>query len=278
MKIHHLNCATIHIHLPYPGVTHSLLLEGEDSLTLIDTGFGMKDYTSPSCHVDLFLKVNGILRDVNETAIEQVIKLGFNPQDVRRIVLTHLHLDHAGGIQDFPWAEVHILKTEYETAKKPRKLSWIDHIGYVQFYVMSKANWVLHSLHGEERFGFDCVRVLEKSTYNVFLVPLVGHSRGHCGIAVETGDVWLFHCGDAYVRDIQIDPEEPRDPFPILIGPITRQLFPENTIRRIRELRREHSDQIAMFSSHDPIEYSRLRGISIEEAIGLAHRSRRLGV
>lgn len=137
MKIHHLNCGTIHTNLPYPGVTHCLLLEGEDSLTLIDTGFGMKDYASPSRHVDLFLKVNGILRDINETAIEQVTKLGFNPQDVRQIILTHLHLDHAGGVQDFPWADVHVLEVEYETAKNPRKLSRIDRIGYVQKHVMS---------------------------------------------------------------------------------------------------------------------------------------------
>lgn len=274
MQIHHLNCTTIHTNLPYPGVTHCLLLEGDDSLTLIDTGFGINDYDSPSRHVDLFLKVNGILRDVKETAIEQVTNLGFNPKDVRQIVLTHLHLDHVGGVKDFPWAEVHVLETEYETAKKPRKLSWIDRIGYVQEHLLSKTNWVLHSMRGDKWFRFDSVRVLEKSSYNVLLVPLVGHSRGHCGVAVEIDDGWLFHCGDAYVRDSQIDHEEPRDPFPVLIRPITRQLFPENTIRRIRELRREHGDKITMFCSHDPIQYSKLREISIEEAIGLAHTSR----
>lgn len=74
--------------------------------------------------------------------------------------------------------------------------------------------------------------MLEKTTHNVFLVPLEGHSRGHCGVAVKIKDGWLFHCGDAYVRDMQIDSEKPRDPFPVLIRPITRQLFPAKTIKR----------------------------------------------
>ncbi len=30
------------------------------------------------------------------------------------------------------------------------------------------------------------------------MVPLPGHTRGHCGVAVETSDGWLLHCGDAY--------------------------------------------------------------------------------
>lgn len=121
MRVHHLNCTTIHTNLPYPGVTHCLLIEGEDSLTLVDTGFGIRDYASPSRHVELFIRVNGIPRDIDETAVSKVTKLGFKPEDIRRIVLTHLHLDHVGGVVDFPWGEVHVLKTEFESAINPRK-------------------------------------------------------------------------------------------------------------------------------------------------------------
>jgi glyoxylase-like metal-dependent hydrolase (beta-lactamase superfamily II) len=36
---------------------------------------------------------------------------------VRHIVLTHLDFDHAGGLEDFPEAIVHVMQTEIETAR-----------------------------------------------------------------------------------------------------------------------------------------------------------------
>ncbi len=262
MRIHHLNCATIHTNLPYPGVTHCLLLEGDKVLTLVDTGFGVRDYTTPSRHVRLFTKVNGIPCDLNETAASQIAKLGFKLEDVREVILTHLHLDHAGGIIDFPWADVHVFQLEYETATSRRRFSWVDRIGYTQEHMSSDTNWVMHTFRGEKWFGLNCVRVLEEPSYNVLLIPLVGHSRGHCGVSVDTGDGWLLHGGDAYVRDMQIDINNPRDPFPVFIRPFTRQLFPQEALKLLRLLRREQSEHLTIFSSHDPIAYSRLQGVS----------------
>jgi len=270
MRIHHLNCTTIHTNLRYRGVTHCLLLEGDSSLTLVDTGLGTRDYTSPSRHVRLFTRVNGIPCELNETGIRQVAKLGFKPEDVRDIVLTHLHLDHAGGVADFPWADVHVFRTEYEAATRPRRLSWVDRLGYAREHLGSGTNWVLHSLEGEKWCGFDCARVLGESPFYVLLVPLEGHSRGHCGVAVDSGEAWLFHAGDAYVRDMQIEPDDPRNPFPVWVRPLAQQLFPEEPLERLRLLQREHGGEITIFSSHDPIAYSRLRGVSIEEAVGLS--------
>jgi hypothetical protein len=31
----------------------------------------------------------------------------------------------------------------------------------------------------------------------MWLVPLFGHTRGHCGVAIRNGSGWLFHVGDA---------------------------------------------------------------------------------
>ena len=45
-------------------------------------------------------------------AVRQVEALGFTPEDVTDIVLTHLELDHAGGITDFPQARIHVHERE----------------------------------------------------------------------------------------------------------------------------------------------------------------------
>jgi glyoxylase-like metal-dependent hydrolase (beta-lactamase superfamily II) len=60
------------------------------------------------------------VRDPQQTAVAQVRRLGFATADVRDIVLTHLDLDHAGGLSDFPAAHVHVLKVEHAAAKRPR--------------------------------------------------------------------------------------------------------------------------------------------------------------
>jgi len=44
------------------------------------------------------------------TALRQIERLGYHPRDVRHIVLSHLDFDHAGGLDDFPHATVHMLE------------------------------------------------------------------------------------------------------------------------------------------------------------------------
>ena len=265
MRVCHLNCTTIHTNLPYPGVTHCLLIETDDGLVLIDTGFGIEDTTNPTFHVRLFTTVNGIPCDPEETMVRQLAGLGYEPEDVRHIVLTHLHLDHAGGIVDFPRALVHVYGVEYEAAKKPRRYSWIDRVGYLVGHLQQGTKWVIHRLEGRTWLGLDCAPVLEGSEVEVSLVPLVGHSPGHCGVAVRVMDRWLLHCGDAYVREMQIDPDEPQSPFPGWAGSIAQQLFPEGPLEQLRALRRAHGGEIEMFCSHDAAVYARLLGRTMGE-------------
>ena len=59
------------------------------------------------------------LIDPRQTALAQVRRLGFAAADVRHIVLTHLDLDHAGGLSDFPTARVHVLDVEHAAAMRP---------------------------------------------------------------------------------------------------------------------------------------------------------------
>ncbi|MCU0521748.1 MAG: hypothetical protein MUF84_13785, partial [Anaerolineae bacterium] len=42
-------------------------------------------------------------------------------------------------------------------------------------------------------------------TPSMCLVPLFGHTRGHCGVAIEDRGGWLFQCGDALPCNAEFD-------------------------------------------------------------------------
>src|SRR5205085_7340098 len=67
-----------------------------------------------------FLRLSRPALRPEEPARRQVCALGYDPADVRHIVLTHLDLAHAGGIRDFPHASVHVLADEHQAAMHPR--------------------------------------------------------------------------------------------------------------------------------------------------------------
>lgn len=118
-----------------PGLTaslvcHCLLIETEQhGLVLVDTGFGSCDVLEPRKRLSFFfMTLNNIKFERRFTAVEQIRQLGFAPQDVRHILLTHLDFDHAGGLEDFPEAQVHVLQREMDAARSTH--SFVGHQRY----------------------------------------------------------------------------------------------------------------------------------------------------
>ena len=177
--IHHLNCGTMcprgarliagegGLFASARLVCHCLLIEGAEGLVLVDTGFGLDDTRNPR---QLGLPFTTVVRpraDAAETAISQIRELGFEPGDVRHIVTTHLDLDHAGGLPDFPDAEVHLLGTELDAAMHP---GWRERSRYIAAHWAHGPRWSQHDAGGDEWFGFDSVRILPGSDAEILLI------------------------------------------------------------------------------------------------------------
>ena len=128
MKVHILNGLTINTRWPLHWQTGQvcLLVETRRGLILIDTGLGLDDYTHPTAITNLFRLVMQMPFDPNQAVKNQLSHLGFIPQDVRHIVLTHMHFDHCGGVPDFPWARVHVHTREYRDCLQGRFRRWAD--------------------------------------------------------------------------------------------------------------------------------------------------------
>ena len=223
MIVHHLNCATQcviggclvsgegSLFRRVPLVSHCLLIETEAGLVLVDTGLGLADIQHPARLGRRFLFLSQPPLNPDETAVRQIQRLGFSPNDVRHIIVTHLDLDHAGGLSDFPQARVHLLDSEYIAATRPK--SFTDRYRYRPQHWEHNPQWVRYQVEGDRWFGFDCVRTVKGLPPEILLVPLVGHTHGHMGVAVQTQTVWLLHAGDAYYFRDEMDGAQPHCPL-----------------------------------------------------------------
>ena len=276
MKVHHLNCISS---CPLGGclmdggpetpferghlTNHCLLVETESGLVLVDTGFGLRDVANPKSRLsEFFLKLNSPDFREELTAIRQIEQLGLNPADVRHIVLTHLDFDHAGGLDDFPQAKVHMLKAERDAAVA--QTTWMDRQRFRPQQWATRNNWQVYEPgEGEAWFGFGRVHALDGIKEDIALVPLIGHTLGHAGVAVPSEGKWLFNTGDAYFFHQEMDHANPRctpglEMYQLMLDKDRRSRIRNQ--RRLRELKYTHATEVEVFCAHDVTEFERLAG------------------
>ena len=288
MRIHHLNCGTF---CPRAGrlfrgsgsllarghlVCHCLLIETGEGLVLVDTGIGLADIQQPHERLGRgFTAVASPVLDPKETAIYQIEKLGFSASDVRHIVLTHMDLDHAGGLSDFPGAAVHVYRPEHDAAKARATIG--ERGRYRPMQWAHGPRFHLHDESGERWFGFERVCRLEGLPPEILIVPVIGHSRGHAAIAVRLaaraagddapwshrGAEWLLHAGDAYFHRGEMDPNRRTCPVGLDLFQHFAAFDDEARVanqERLRALARQEAGRIHVFCAHDGVELERLRG------------------
>jgi glyoxylase-like metal-dependent hydrolase (beta-lactamase superfamily II) len=269
--IRHLNCVTMSPSLTMRGrmtparmVAHCLLVEGDHGLSLVDTGFGTADIAEKRMGKG-FIKMMGPSLDPAETAVAQVRAAGYDAGDVTDIVLTHLDLDHAGGLGDFPDARVHVFTDELAAATARSALR--EKNRYIPAQWAHGPRWVEHDVAGEEWLGFGSVKVLSD---DVLLVPLHGHTRGHCGVAVRRpSGGWFLHAGDTYFSHGEKE-NPPTCPTGLVLFQAIVQMDRKArhaNADRVRTLHADHgpdsgaSEVVTVFSAHDAIEYDALADV-----------------
>lgn len=192
-----------------------ILIEAEEGILLVDTAFGMQDHLNPSCLMKRFAGLMSLEIEPTKTVIGMLAARGIDPTAVQHIVLSHLHLDHAGGLPDFPHAQVHVHQREYQALQHPRK--WMERIGYNTANFQHHPAWRLYDQPTETWRGFPAIRL--PFSFRCYLIELFGHTSGHCGMAIEqdNGDWWLY-AGDAALMDLGLN-AVPRPLLRAFMGP-----------------------------------------------------------
>jgi glyoxylase-like metal-dependent hydrolase (beta-lactamase superfamily II) len=268
MRVHHLNTGTMcprgALWVNGRGgpferarlVCHVLLVETAEGLVLIDGGLGLGDVRDPARLGRHWVRLTAPRLDEAETAVAQVRALGFDPGDVRHIVLTHLDLDHAGAVPDFPEAAVHVHALEIAEARRRASTGQ----RYLREQLPTEAQVRAFEDGGERWFGFEGARPLHPKIAEIALVPLRGHTLGHTGVAVRDGDRWRLHAGDAYFHHGQMSE---RPSVPLLLRIFQRRGDEDREARvanqeRLRRLALDASARVDVFCAHDPFDYDRL--------------------
>jgi glyoxylase-like metal-dependent hydrolase (beta-lactamase superfamily II) len=236
-------------------VAHVLLVERDAGLLLVDTGYGSGELADPGRLGKPYQALVRPVLDPAETALTQVKELGFAPEDVTDIALTHLDSDHAGGLVDFPHARVHLHRLEYDAATNPTTR---EKARYRPAQWAHGPQWVRHDEPGDDWFGFPAVTALDG---DIVIVPLLGHTRGHAGVAVRDGsDHWLLHAGDAIFDQNQVQtPASCHRGVAIIqtLMAVDNKVRRSNT-ERLQELVASHSDEVTVICAHDKAQYDAL--------------------
>jgi len=239
-------------------VGHCVLIETErDGLVLIDTGLGTRDVTGQTPLRRSFRAIVGPRLDPAEPAIVQVRARGLDPGDVRHVVVTHLDVDHAGGLADFPAARVHVHAREHAAAIARARPG--ERRRYLPEHWSHGPRWEVYVEDGDTWRGLPAVTRLRGLDADIGLLPMHGHSRGHSAVIARTGDRWLVHAGDAYYHRGAV---EGSGAIPLGLAAFERLTQVDAAARRasaaaLRQLRTHYAD-LDLFCAHDPAEFDAL--------------------
>jgi glyoxylase-like metal-dependent hydrolase (beta-lactamase superfamily II) len=233
---------------------HAWLIEHDEGLIVVDTGetarIAERGYL-PAWHPYFRLGVRTWVEPEQEIG-PQLRGLGFSPRDVRWVILTHLHTDHAGGLHHFPDSDILVSRTELELASGT--------IGKVRGYLPHRwPGWFRPTpidLDGEPFGPFSASRPVT-ATGDITLLPTPGHTAGHMSVAVRTDDRLVLLAGDAsYTQSLMREG--------VADGVTNDPATARDTLERLQRL--TQAEPTIYLPSHDPDAARRLRALESAQA------------
>ena len=168
-------------------------IETVDGVIIVDTGETARTREPgyfPRWHPYFRLAVHLDVTPEQEVG-PQLLKIGIRPEDVRTVILTHLHTDHAGSLHHFPKSEILVSDEELRLAK--------GFAGRLRGYLPNRwPEWFApRSIVFEPKAtgAFDRSHTVT-SDGTVVIVPTPGHTPGHVSVIAVDGDVSYFLAGD----------------------------------------------------------------------------------
>ena len=219
---------------------YAFAIEHPEGVIVVDTGEtartsekGYFPWWHPYYRLGLRIRV-----EPEEEIGPRLAELGISPADVRWVVMTHLHTDHAGGLAHFPDNEIVVSRAELTYASGVR--------GRARGYLTNRfPPWFAPrgvDLDGGPYGPFPSSRRLTDAG-DVVLVPVPGHTAGQVAVVVHEDDHVVFFAGDsAYAQDLMLRG--------VVDGISLDEAGARTTMERIRRLAAE--TPTVFLPAHDP--------------------------
>jgi glyoxylase-like metal-dependent hydrolase (beta-lactamase superfamily II) len=166
-------------------------IEHSDGVILVDTGASTGLKRLPRWHPYFQFCVRFDI-EPEEEAGPQLKALGIGSADVKRVVLTHLHIDHDGGLGAFPKSEILVSPGEMERAS--------GLAGRIGGYLPQRWPKAFDPeplvLDGGPYGGFPRSKCLTADRA-IVVVATPGHTPNHLSVIIEDDDAAVFIAGDA---------------------------------------------------------------------------------
>ncbi len=173
----------------------------------------------------------------------QLRERGIAAQDLKTVILTHLHFDHSSGIAEYPNATFVLSKAEWEAATTdPRPfLRGYRPAHYDYLFDYRTVDFDGPGISSYASFGrtFD---LLGDGSIRLAFTP--GHSAGHCSVITHLRDRDLVIAGDAIYTSAQLEDGDP-PPRPLDMHTWRR------SVRELQQFARTYP-RAEILPGHDP--------------------------
>ena len=208
----------------YRGSLQNYLIDTGSEVILVDTGIPVSFPEETPDENSMAFTGKDIC-----TYMEAFAALGYKPEQVTMILLTHRHADHSGELRSFPNAKVYVNKDEMDAAE-----------------LQGLTNLVPVSFTDGPYYNFpEC----QKIANGIYLIKAKGHTNGNSLIIAENEGLFYMFEGDVTYVDEALYENKLSVVYDDL--PAARE-----TLDRVREFIRNHPTVYC--STHSPQGYENL--------------------
>jgi N-acyl homoserine lactone hydrolase len=215
------------------------IIEHRNGHIAIDTGMNVEGWTYPFWTRPVAVLPN--IEDEKEEIGPRMKAAGVDPDDVRTVILTHLDLDHIGGVGWFPNAEILVHREEYNFSSTSK---FIVKTRYQPEQWLSEFSPILFDLDPKSYGPFPESKML-RGYEDLRIVPLPGHSIGQVGVILRTNGIALFFTADHVSRQDWFIEDW-------AAGRLYGLIFANLWMRRYRKLAAETSRRVHRFTEEAP--------------------------